>query len=615
VRRARGRIVVAGVLATMLLAAGCAALSGSEPVRGTPGGPLTAGPCTASAMRSCALPYPSDEFTVADPAAATGRRVVIPDDIVPASVRRTLGPGASVQDAFAAADGFSAVGPVMFELDRAADAATLPADGGDVVRVYDTSTGRAVPIRAELSLDAIRQGAPGTILSAWPAVRWEYGHTYVARVTSSLRGVVGSLERAPGVVAPGPYLSSVRADLARAEGDRWAQVVSATRFTVRSRANATAELDTMAAVARSVDHPVRNLSIGPALFVDGASTLVRGEVSLSDFRDADGVVRPDRPPVSGWEKFVMVLPDRPAGPDGAPVVVYGHGLTVAKETMLAVASDNARMGMATIGIDVPNHGDRQDEGGYLLDLTSPGRFGRLASMPAQGVVDTVSLVRAITTHLATLDVAPWRPGAAGDGVADLDTSRLLYEGTSMGGVLGASSVALTPEFDGAYLQVAGSGIADIIFHSLLWPLFATVVPDGASAGDAAALQGAATMLLDRADNANVVDRVRGAGPPVFLQFGVGDGIVPNVTSERLISLADLPLVGPELAPMRVEPRRTGGDAIPADGRGVAEVYNVHSSSDTLAFMAHISFLEPQAELLLQAWLRNRLLAMGLTPPA
>ena len=619
-RRGRGaRPARVAVLAAVVSSVALVACAGAPPAPlPDPGAPSVQGApgrtCAASAMRSCALPYPTDEFTVPDATTATGRRIDIPDAVLPAGIRDALGPGATVADVASGADGFSAVGPVMFELDRPVDPASLPADGGDVVKVYDLGTGRPVPIRAELSLDAIRQGAPDTIVAAWPQVRWEYGHTYVARLRTGLRAVVGDLVRAPGVVRPGAHLASVRADLAAVEGDHWSDVVQATRFTVRSRANAAAPLRAMAAIARVQDHPVRNLTVLPPLLVDQASAIVQGEVSLTDFRDADGVALPSRPATPTWERFMMVLPAVPAGPSGAPVVVYGHGLTVAKETMLAVASDNARLGLATIGIDVPNHGDRQDEGGYLLDLTHPWSFGRLASMPVQGEVDTVSLVQAIRTHLAGMDLGPWRPdGPAGDEVADLDTGRLLYEGTSMGGVLGAASVSLIPELQGGFLQVAGSGIADIIFHSLLWPLFAPVIPDGATAGDAAALQGAATMLLDHAENANVLDPRPGAAPPLFLQFGVGDGIVPWFASERLAGLAGLPPLRPEPPPFPLAGRRTGGDGIPADGRGVAQVYNVHSSPDTMGFLGHVSFLEPQAETQLVAWLRNRLAAMGLTP--
>lgn len=574
--------------------------------------------CAPAAVRSCALPYPSDQWTVVDRSTPTGLRLDLPADLIPASVQSALGPGAHLEDVQAGADGFSAVGPVVFELDRPVDAASLPADGGDVVRAFDRATGEPVPLRVELTLDSIRQGAPDTIVMAWPQVRWEPGRTYVARLAEGLTGPQGAPGRPAGMDdtagVGGSFISSVRADLTRIEGDRWDTTLEATRFTVRSTRTATATMDHMVPVARAADHPVRNLTVGPALLTPSGSAVVRGEVQLSDFRDADGVVRADRPPVGTWVPFVMVLPARPAGPDGAPVVVYGHGLTAAKETLLVVAEANAAHGMATIGIDVPNHGDRQaGEGGYLLDITTPGTLGRLVSMPLQGEVDTVSLFRAITVHMADLDLAG--PGTTGwtapDGRRDLDTSRLLYQGTSMGGVLGAASITQIPELDGAYLQVPGSGIADILYHSQLWPLFAGVVPWGASAGDAAALRGLATLLLDPAENSYLVDRLRDGGPPLFVQYGVGDGVVPNFSTERLAVLADLPFVGPEISPLGLDLRRTGADVVPADGRGVAQVYPLHSSTEMSAFMAHLSFTEPAADVVLDQWLTNRSRALGL----
>lgn len=566
-------------------------------------------------MRSCALPYPSDEFTVADPTTLTGRRTAVPESILPASVMSQFGPGVSVEEAFGSADGFASLSPVVFELDRGIDRDSLPPDGGDVLKVFDVDSGLAQPIRAEVQTDAGRLGAADTIVVAWPLTRWEPGHRYVARLTDGVTSPHGPVLRAPGVVdVRSPFLSSVRADLARIEGDRWDEVVQATRFTVRSASDATAALDAMVAATRAADHPIRNLEIGPPLFADHAGAVVRGEVLVSDFRDADGVIRPFSTPTPRWEKFMLVVPERPAGPDGAPIVVYGHGLTVSKETMLTAAGVNAARGAATIGIDVPNHGERQeDEGGYLLDLTNPAKFGRLVSMPIQGVVDHVSLVEAIE-NLDGLDLSPWRFGGPdGDGVADLDTSRLLYEGTSMGGVLGASVVALSPELGGGYLQVAGTGITDIIYHSMLWVAFLAIVPPGTSAGDAAALMGAVTMLLDPVDNVNLLPRLRQSGPPLFVQYGIGDEIVPNVNTERMISMLGLPLVGERLADWTpgfamVDP---AGDEIPADGWGVRQIRDPAFDEISQTIMGHLSFMDPTAMATMDAWLRNRLVAMGL----
>lgn len=615
-------MAVAAVLAAALVAA-CAPPPPAAPTplpgEGTDPGRPEVGEqqvptCAAARMRSCALPYPSDEFTVADPTTGSGRRVQMPEEVLPAVLRDQLGPGAGIADAFDGADGFASLSPVTFELDRGIDAASLPADGGDAVRAYDVATGQAVPLRVELLADAARLGAAGTIVVAWPQVRWEPGRAYVVRLSTSVTSPHGPVRRAPGVeAATDPYLRSVRDDLARIEGDRWDEVVQATRFTVRSSADATAELDAMAAAVRAADHPVRNLEVGPPLLVDHAAAVVRGEVLVSDFRDDDGVLRPHQPPRPSWERFMLVVPETPAGPDGAPVVVYGHGLSISKESLLLVASTNAERGLATISIDVPNHGERIDEGGGLLDLVRIDRFGRLVAMPAQGVVDHLSLIAGVRDHLAGADLGPWYLGApAGDGVADLDTTRLLYQGTSMGGVLGASVMALAPELDAGYLQVAGTGIADIIFHSVLWAMFVHVLPVGVSAGDSAALMSAATMLMDTVDNVNVLDRLREGDRPLFVQYGVGDEIVPNVNTERMAALLGLPVVGEQLAPWRLGvpmgPAAVGDTA----GWGLFQVDFSELGGEVAQPLAgHVSFLDPDAIANMEDWLDGRLRALGL----
>lgn len=610
VRPPRRRTYGALLAAVAVLAGGCALVPVSTP--GKVVGQDSSRPCTVGAVRSCALPYPSDEFTVADPTKATGRRLVAPEGLFAESLLERLGPGAGPDDAVAGADGVSATTPIIFEMSAPVVPASVPEDGGDVVALFDLTTGERVPLRAEVPADAARHGAPDTIVMAWPRSVLQFGHRYVARVTDGIRAHAGGPPpRAEGLSrGSDPRVAALRSALAGVEGDRWDRVVSVTTFTVRSEANATHELDAMAAMARAADHPVRNVRVDPPFLVEHASAVVTGEVLLTDFRNADGVARAAHGPTPSWERFVLVLPERAAGPAGAPVVIYGHGITTSKESMIVTASTNARMGLATIGIDVPNHGARENEGGYILDLARSRTFGRLASMPLQGVIDQVSLLEAVQDHLGALQVTappsverPARPAAR------LDTTTLLYEGTSMGGVLGASFVALAPELDGAFLQVPGSGIADIIMNSLIWPLFMGVVPAGASTGDAYALMGAASMLLDHAENANVLARIRAHGTPVFLAYGVGDGVVPNTATDRMIHQLDVPLVGRQLTPISLPFRATGSDAVPADGSGVAQLWPF-SSAELQSFAAHVVFGQSRSVLLLEQWLEGRLLAEG-----
>jgi pimeloyl-ACP methyl ester carboxylesterase len=294
------------------------------------------------------------------------------------------------------------------------------------------------------------------------------------------------------------------------------------------------------------------------------------------------------------------------------VVIYGHGITTSKESMIVTASANARLGLATIGIDVPNHGDRQNEGGYVLDIATSRTFGRLASMPLQGVIDHVSLFDAIQDHLGKLELTapatlqrPARPAVA------LDTERVFYEGTSMGGVLGAAFVALTPEIDGAFLQVPGAGIADIIMNSIIWPLFMGVVPAGATTGDAYALMGGAAMLLDPGEGTNLIERIRLRGTPLFLAYGVGDGVVGNATTDRMISLLDVPVLDPVITPVDLPHRRTGSNEVPADGTGAAQLWPT-TAAELQSLGAHLVFGQARSEQLLIDWLRGRLAAEGVT---
>jgi hypothetical protein len=87
--RHRSRAVVAIAVAALLVA-GCAI---NQPLPPIVGDPEPDRPCSVAAVRSCALPYPSDQFTVPDPFSGTGRAVEVPDEILPERLVAQLGPG------------------------------------------------------------------------------------------------------------------------------------------------------------------------------------------------------------------------------------------------------------------------------------------------------------------------------------------------------------------------------------------------------------------------------------------------------------------------------------------------------------------------------------------
>ncbi len=617
---------LAALVTVLLTIPGTAAQTGAATPSPVVGAKASAGhSCNSQAVVSCLLPYPSEQYLRHDPSSATGYRVEVPQDILPAELLDQLGPGATIEQTYGHADGFSALSPVVFELPDVADPSSLPADGGEAFVVIDLGTGERVPMKVEVSADAERLWAKDRIVVGFPADRFRSGGRYLAVLTDQLSGPGGAaIRRGPGL---DPATASTELDRHRARRLDLqlaatlpdldpAHVLAATSFVVRSDEDVTDDIDRMAAMVRADEHPIRNVWVTPSLI--GGAQVVTGQVRVTDFRDADGVIPWGEAitPSQHWIEFMAVLPYYPASPAGAPVAIYGHGLTVQRESMLAVSAENAARGIATIGVDIPNHGSRSwDEGGFLLELATPYRFGRLASMPLQGIMDNLSLLMAVKTSFASLDVHPvqnWLTNSWGNGVPDLDTRHVLYQGTSMGAILGTSFVALAPELDGAFIQVGGTGIVDTIFHSLLWPLFASIAPWGSTAGDAHALVGAAGMLLDRADNVYLLDRIREHGTPFHLAYGVGDLVVPNTSSDRMIRALDLPLVAPVYQEV---PRARVVDAMPADGIGASQIpaSGVTSNEIVAGFLAHVSFVDARSTADMALWLDGRLAAMQLDP--
>ena len=574
-----------------------------------PPGPVS---CNPVRLVTCGMPYPSDAFAVVDASSPTGVHLEVGDAILPPDVLAQLPRSVWPSAIYNAKTGFSAAGPVLFEVDRAADPATLPDDGGETVVVFDATTGERVPVLAALDDDAANRTPRGYVVRAWPRTRFAFGHRYVAALTNGLRSVDG------GRYAPSPgFAAAISGDPARspmagtyagvaaflgARGIPASALVSAVSFTVRSEEEVTAPLLAMAAEAYRQDHPVRHLQIGPGVF-PGIAATVTGQVRATDFRGPEGNVayRPGDTGTPEWLDFVMAVPES-AAREPAPVALYGHGITAFKETYLAVAPFLAQDGVATIAVDQPNHGSRgAAEGGLLTDIMAPAHTPRMVGLVPQSSIDFVSLLKAVESSLAGLDVAPLNllDPFRGDGVPDLDTSRIFYAGTSMGGVLGAAFTAVAPHLDGAFLHVAGVGITHILTGSSVWKglHFDHVAPENASGGVAAVAVAGIQQMVDVGDAVNFVHLWRQPPPtltarPVLLLYGRTDAVVPNFASEALARMGGL-------APIDHDERR-----LPADGYGSYLV-----DSPLQGDLAHMSFLLPDAMDVQTAWVR-RLLGEG-----
>lgn len=202
----------------------------------------------------------------------------------------------------------------------------------------------------------------------------------------------------------------------------------------------------------------------------GIGAVVFGGLELGAVRGDDGVlaVSADLVAVAGRERvpFMLVLPDLAAVRPEArarlgakpryPVVVFGHGYTACKESMLGFAAAFAAHGLAVLAIDAVGHGERNgDEGQCGLRL--PSDLGTDPGSIEHGMAETVQqnrqLVRLLPELAERIDVSP------ADGEPDLMTDNVGYIGQSMGSVYGPAVVSQEPAIKAAVFNVGVAGLA------------------------------------------------------------------------------------------------------------------------------------------------------------
>jgi len=295
------------------------------------------------------------------------------------------------------------------------------------------------------------------------------------------------------------------------------------------------------------DLPIGVFTASDAEFADffraapHVSAVVAGLVASPDFRDADGIWIPAR--VAGDEPapdvaldFLLTLPDAVDAP--YPVVMLQHGFGGDNHIVLELGEELAARGLATIGINAVAHGRR----GSPLELLGATVFVA-RDIFRQSIADQMAVLRAIE---AGIDVD-------GDGGADLDPQRMSYLGISLGGLLGATLVAVEDILPVAVLNVAGGRVAFLGqsegLRDLVGGELARIAElDPASPTFAIYLQRileSGQHAMDSVDGLNFARRWfldPFAGSPrhrVLLQEGIGDMLVDNESTEALATAGGL----------------------------------------------------------------------------
>ncbi len=234
--------------------------------------------------------------------------------------------------------------------------------------------------------------------------------------------------------------------------------------------------------------------------------------TLNPIDPATGALNPD---ATKWTAASMnALVVVPGAKQGAPLVVFQHGLGGSKENVLAISNALAAAGFVTAAIDAPLHGDRSycvasseccapgEVAGSCTgtcnlfpvgaqgDTTLRGGVCSAGSLPKgatatpgapisgrffvsanlfrtrdalrQDILDTSAVVLALAP--TSVPSNPFATQLAAAGVT-IDPTKVYWVGQSLGGILGTLNAAANPRIGRAVLNVPGGTLTDIFTQS------------------------------------------------------------------------------------------------------------------------------------------------------
>ncbi len=262
------------------------------------------------------------------------------------------------------------------------------------------------------------------------------------------------------------------------------------------------------------------------------------------------------------------------GTADCPVVIYQHGITSNRTTMLALADSMASVGYAVIAIDMPMHGVTGNEGStsiapyfyergfgaqgdigertFDLNLVTqdPGTGATVAPTPDPGGItdssgthfinlanlqnsrdnirQAVSDLFALKEALAAADFN----GPATGGGFNTAAGEVKFLGHSLGGIVGTTFLAFDGNMGDAVLAMSGGGIAKLLDGSAA---FGPVIAGGLAANgvnkgtaDYEAFLGVAQAVIDSGDPINHASAAATSRGILFFEV-VGGGGVPSDT--------------------------------------------------------------------------------------
>ena len=536
----------------------------------------------------CAFPFPNALDTRADATTPTGVRLALQSDALPKDVVKGR-PLAT--DRYNLADGFSPATPILAYFPERIDPESLPfilnpdtsLSPSSATVVVDMETKELVAHFAEVDAKA-EEGEKQAVLIR-PLKRLEAGRRYAVAITRSIRTLEGTVPASPPLWAsivngtPPSDDERAQAQAARmpeilaalaAAGVQKEDLVLAWDFVTASDQFITRNLLTMREKAlealgeNGIGYTIEKVEERPTEFVlrrivgtfKSPRFLTQTDPSVAEATlelDENGV-----PKYFGDTydvPFALIIPES-AKEGPLPLMIFGHGLFgsgVDYTTYDRVQNVANKYGWIVAATDwtglskweLPGEGQSAAAVSAITDLNNiPYVTDRLQ----QAIINAIALTRTARGILAD-DPYLTLSGEEGD-TSLLDRDKPIgYFGISLGGIMGTTFMAYSPDIPRGVTNVAGSTWSLMFQRSSNWPLFELAA--GSSYPDLLDQQmllALAQAHFDFTDPINVAPHIlKGTLPntpakQILQQMSVADSQVPNVSSEILARTMGLDLL-------------------------------------------------------------------------
>lgn len=503
-------------------------------------------------------PFPSDYWLAEDATSPTGRRVIIPDGLLP----EPLHPGV-----FAEHDGFTRMPALLTWFDAAVDAATLPdledpaatlADDASV-RLLREDTWERVPALVELDQNTdlpfdqalivrprqLLAANTGYVVLVTSAARTRSGQALP--VTDAFRALRDGLETDSEATEAWRDRFGLVAAAIEAEGLDPSDVVQGWSFHTRSEESVVGPLLAMQDAAMDATLPAWELLEDA---VDGDDRIVRGTFVAPDFLGEDLTLSldADGAPVLEGERTVEFQLTLPVEIDSTrPAVVYGHGFFSYDEEP-EWGTLNAGLHRWQVSALSTNFlGFNEFDAANTLALLG-GRLDEAASIAhqqMQSLVHFTLLGRLVDEQLSS------DPRLQASDGSPLLAPAPRYMGISNGGTQGLTIMATSPAFTLGALVVPGGAWGHMLQRAVQWNDMGALLR--ARYEDQRELQLVMSLvqaLLDPCDSINYAehlldDRFPGRPPVrIHLHEALWDSQVANVVTHWVARTAGIPLTVP-----------------------------------------------------------------------